>query len=123
MTTYTEPARPLEFLISEANGQLSREQVTIASGTAALVAGRVLGKITASQKYKAYDNTASDGSEVAAGVLAYDVDASAADKTVTAIVRLAEVKAGALGWGANDATGITAGTADLKAALVLTRAD
>ena len=61
MATYTEPARPLEFLVSEGNGQISRDQIVLVSGAGALVAGRVLGKVTASGKYKAYDNTASDG--------------------------------------------------------------
>ncbi len=46
MTTYNEPARPLEFLISEANGQLSRENVTLAVSQGDLVPGAVLGKIT-----------------------------------------------------------------------------
>lgn len=46
MTTYTEPTRPFEALLSEANGSLSRADVTIASGSGALVAGTVLGKIT-----------------------------------------------------------------------------
>ncbi len=88
-----------------------------------MLAGRVVGKITASGKYANYDNTAADGTEVAAGVLCYDAADSASDQEATIIARLAEVKAGALGWGANDATGITAGTADLAALLIKTRAD
>lgn len=122
MATYTEPARPLEFLVSEGNGQISRDQIVLVSGAGALVAGRVLGKVTASGKYKAYDNTASDGTEVAAGVLAYDTDATSADAAAVQIGRLAEVKAAGLGWGANDSTGITAGTADLAAKLIFARA-
>lgn len=122
MATYTEPARPLEFLISEGNGQISRDEVTVASGAGALKAGRVMGIVTSGGKYKAYDNGASDGTEVAAGVLAYDVDATSGDQAAVVIARLAEVKAAGLGWGANDSTGITAGTADLKAKLIFTRA-
>jgi hypothetical protein len=44
MTSYTEPVRPLEFLVSEANGQLSREQVTLAKSLGDLVPGTVLAK-------------------------------------------------------------------------------
>ena len=122
MASYTEPARPLEFLVTEGNGQISRDQIVLVSGAGALIAGRVLGRITASGKFKAYDNTASDGSEVAAGVLAYNADATSADAPAVMIGRLAEVKAAGLGWGANDGTGVTAGTADLQAKLIFARA-
>lgn len=46
MSTYNEPSRSLEFLTSEAPGQLSREQVTLAASQGALSPGAVLGKIT-----------------------------------------------------------------------------
>ncbi len=52
----------------------------------ALEAGAVLGKVTASGKYKAFDPAAVDGSEAAAGVLYGAVDASAADAEGVAIV-------------------------------------
>lgn len=124
MATYTEGAPPLEFLIWEAHPGFCREKVTVVSGTAAMKAGRVIGKITASGKFAHYDNAASNGTEVAAGVLMYDVDASAADAEVTVLRRgPALVKAGALGWGANDSTGITAGTADLALLDIIARAD
>lgn len=47
MTTYTEPMRPFEALLSEAPGTLSREKVTIITGAGVLPAGTVLGKQTA----------------------------------------------------------------------------
>lgn len=122
MPIYNEPNRPLEFLSSEANGQLSREQVIIAAAAPAMVAGTVLGRITASGKYTIYANGASDGTEVAAAVLAYDVADSASDQNATVIERLAEVKSSLLNWGANDGTGITAGTADLLAKNIKVRA-
>lgn len=46
MAAVNDTFRTAEFLVSEANGYRSRDQVTVAS-TAALAAGRVLGKITA----------------------------------------------------------------------------
>lgn len=49
MTTLTMGARPFEFLLSEAPGALSREQVTIASGAGVLEPGSVLGRITKRQ--------------------------------------------------------------------------
>lgn len=45
-TTFTETARDLAFLLSEGNGYVSRETITIASGAGKLQAGTVLGRIT-----------------------------------------------------------------------------
>lgn len=81
----------------EGNGKISRETITVLSGET-LQAGAVLGKVTASGKYKALDPAAVDGSEAAAGVLYDAVDASAADAEGVAIVRLAEVNAAELVW-------------------------
>ena len=92
-----------EFVVSEGNGKISRETITVLSGQT-LEAGAVLGKVTASGKYKALDPAAVDGSEAAAGILYDAVDASAADAEGVAIVRLAEVNAAELVWPA----GITA---------------
>jgi hypothetical protein len=65
----------LEFLLSEATGERSREVVTI-TGSAAFSAGTVLGKITATGKYTQHDESASNGTESAVAVLAVDVDAT-----------------------------------------------
>ncbi len=46
MTSYAEPARALEFLLSEASGTRSRENVTLAASQGDLPAGTVLGTIT-----------------------------------------------------------------------------
>lgn len=58
-------------------------QITVASGAnasgAALKRGTVLGRVTASDKYVTSVKTATDGSQVPAIVLAFDIDASAAD--------------------------------------------
>jgi hypothetical protein len=112
MATKTEPVHDGEFLISEANGHQSREEITVVSGQN-LVAGAVVGKITATGKYKIYDDGAVDGSEAAAGVLFGAVDAGAADKKGVIIERDAEVNGDLLNWGANNAGGITNGIADL----------
>ncbi|MCB1890374.1 MAG: head decoration protein [Rhodocyclaceae bacterium] len=86
----TEAARAGDFLIAEANGTLSRDEVTIVSGQN-LAAGTVLGKITASGKMTAYSNVAADGSQTAVGILYDAVDASAADAPGVMIARHAEV--------------------------------
>lgn len=119
MATYDEPARPLEFLSSEANGSRSREKGTVSSGNGTLLPGRVMAKL--SGEWVPYNNAAGDSSNVAAGILAYGVDATN-DVAATLIVRDAEVVSSLLGWGSNDGTGITAGTADLLALGIIVRA-
>ncbi len=89
------------FIKSEANGDLSRETVTIVSGSGKLIAGTVLGQITVGGKYKPYDNNNSDGSETAKAILVYDVDATSEDVAAVVIVRLAEVWTNRLQWAAS----------------------
>lgn len=112
---FNEGKHTAEFLLSEGNGSISREQVTIAAAAGALAAGTVLGKITASGKYAAYSNAASDGTEVAAGVLYAAAPDLATDQKAAAIVRSAEVLGAELTG--NDANG----TADLKALGIIVR--
>ena len=97
-----ESTHPGEFLISEANGDLSRENVTLLSGQN-LASGAVLGKITVGGKYKEFDPAASDGSETAAAILFGEIDASAGDKDAVIIDGLAPVIKSLLVW----KTGIT----------------
>lgn len=92
MTTKTEGPRALGFLLSEANGNRSRDNITIVSGAGVLVAGTVLGKITESDKYTDSPATGADGSQTAVAVLAYDVDATSADVKTVGITRDAEIK-------------------------------
>jgi hypothetical protein len=93
-----------EFIVAEGNGTISRETVTVLSGEV-LDAGAVLGRVTASGKYKELDPAGADGSEAAAAILYDAVDASAADAEGVAVVRLAEVHGEELVW----PDGITAG--------------
>lgn len=121
MTTQTESFHAEEFLLSESNGNRSREEVTIASGAGVLVAGTVLGKITSGGKYEVYDQQASDGTEAAAGILCRAIDATSADVAVAIIKRDAEVKADALTWTDGSPTDVTAGVADLLALGIIVR--
>lgn len=122
-TFQTEGMHTSEFLIDEEMGgaMRSREAITVVSGQN-LVAGAVLGKITASGKYAEYDNAAVDGTEVAAGILFSAVDASAADATGVALVRNCGYKKSVVTWktGALQAD-IDAGTADLEALGIIGR--
>ncbi|MEM1113273.1 MAG: head decoration protein [Pseudomonadota bacterium] len=103
MQKFTEPRHRGEHVISEANGSLSREEGVLVTGQN-LVVGTVLGKITASGSYTAFNQDASDGSQVAAGVLYGAVDASTEDKPCVVHVRSCELMAQALTWPA-DITG------------------
>ncbi|WP_414451502.1 head decoration protein [Burkholderia sp. 22PA0099] len=78
-----------EFLVSEGNGQISRERIVVKAGDA-LPAGQVLG-VTGTGEYAPYDNAASDGSEVAAAILYAALASSTQARPATGVVRLAEV--------------------------------
>jgi Bacteriophage lambda head decoration protein D len=125
MTTFTEPTRALDFLISEANGSRSRDQVTLTASQGALVPGTVLAKVTATGNYVLYDDDANGGTPgagVALAILCYPVENVAATQPITVISRDAEVDAAQLTWEAsNDAGEITAGKADLAAVGIICR--
>jgi hypothetical protein len=125
MSTYNEPMRPLEFVISEANGQRSRDQVTLLASQGDLVPGTVLAKITSSGKYVPYDDDANGttaGVGIALAILCYPAANSASDQSVTVIARDSEVDSALLTWEAsNDNTEKTAGIADLAAVGIIVR--
>ena len=103
-------------VLSESNGTLSRETVTVASGAGLLQPGMVLGKVTATGKYLPYDNAATDGTQSAAAVLFAEVNAASADVKAVVHVRHAEVWNSRLLWkSSNAAADKTAGLADLAA--------
>ena len=115
MSVKTEGNHDGEFILSEAAGHHSRKNVTIVSGQN-LVAGQVVGKVTATSKYKAYDDDNGDGSEAAAGILVCAVDASEGDMPGVIIDRDADVKDDLLVFAdTNDAGDIAAGKVDLEA--------
>ncbi|MCP5197540.1 MAG: head decoration protein [Gammaproteobacteria bacterium] len=121
MTIYNEPPYSCEAVLFEIP-ELSRENLTLVSGAGLVKAGTVLGQITASGKYTPYDDGFSDGSETAAAISLYEVDATAADVEVACIARLAAVQTAALQWHANvDATAQTAAYTALAAKTILAR--
>lgn len=100
MVAKTDHLGAAAFIKYEQGGDLSRETLTIVSGSGKLFAGTVLGQITVGGKYKPYDNNNTDGSETAKAILVYDVDATSADVAAVCIVRLAEVWKARLVWAA-----------------------
>lgn len=98
--------RTAHYLVSEANGYQSREAIVIASGAGKVLAGTVLGRVTASKKYVPWTAGASDGSQTAAAILYAPVDATSADARGVGTVRMSEIQADVLVWpnGTADAT-------------------
>lgn len=84
----TQGNQPLEFLLSQANGERSRDVVIVTGGI--YKAGTVLGKITASGKFTLHDAALTNVAQNAAAVLGYDVDATA-DHTGVVLARDCEV--------------------------------
>jgi hypothetical protein len=86
MSVLTQPPTMGDVLKYELNPNYTRETVTLLAGTYYPV-GAVLGRITASGKYKLATSGGSDGAQTATAVLLYATDASAADQEAVVIVR------------------------------------
>ena len=108
MPSIIEPINLGDLLKYEAPNLSSRDRATVASGQT-LALGTVVGVVTATSKLKAFDPAATDGTEIARGVIANDVDAALADRDDGLLIaRHALVARSALVW----PSGITA---ELKA--------
>ena len=104
MPTLTQAPNLGDLLKYEAPNLYSREQATVAVGQN-LPLGAVVGRVTATSKLKALDPSASDGTEIAAGVLAQAVDATLIDREdAILIARHAIVARHALVWPAGITT-------------------
>ncbi len=79
MTAITEGLNLGDLLKYEAPNLYSREQVTVVAGQN-LELGAVVGRITASAKFKVFDPAATDGSELPAGILLGACDATLIDR-------------------------------------------
>ena len=86
MTVLHQPATTGDVLKYEVDPNFTRETVTLLEGTNYPV-GAVLGRITASGKYKLATSGGSDGAQTAAAVLLYAVDASATDAIGVVVAR------------------------------------
>jgi hypothetical protein len=86
MTVLRQPATMGDVLKYEVNPNFTRESVTLLAGSNYPV-GAVLGRITASGKYKLATSGGSDGAQTAAAVLLYATDATAADAIGIVVMR------------------------------------
>ena len=86
MTVLQQPATTGDVLKYEVNPNFTRETVTLLTGTAYPV-GSVLGRITASGKYKLATHGGTDGAQTATAVLLYAVDATLADAVGIVVAR------------------------------------
>ena len=86
MTVLQQPATIGDVLKYEVNPNFTRETVTLLAGTAYPL-GAVLGRITASGKYKLATSGGSDGAQTAAAVLLIAVDATGADAIGVVLMR------------------------------------
>ena len=86
MTVLTQSPTLGDILKYELNPNFTRETITLLAGTAYPV-GAVLGRITASSKYKLATSGGTDGAQTAAAVLLSAVDASGADGPGIVIAR------------------------------------
>ena len=100
MTTKSMPARDLAFLMTESNGNLSRNSITIPSGTGEVVAGTVLGELTTTAGHYVpspdVETVGIEGAETATAILGYYIDATDQDVEVAVVDKDAEVKLGSL---------------------------
>jgi hypothetical protein len=98
MPAIQEPDNLGDLLKYEAPNLYSRDVATVVAGQN-LVLGTVVGRETATGKFKTLDPVATDGTEVAAGVIAADVDATLIDRDdALLIARHAIVARSALVW-------------------------
>jgi hypothetical protein len=103
MPTAIEPKNLGDLLKFEEASLYSRDEVTVAAGQT-LAIGAVVGRNTASNEIAALDPSASDGTEIAIGVMGEEVDAVPAPTQAVMIARHALVARQALAW----PSGITA---------------
>ena len=86
MTVLNQPPTMGDVLKYEVNPNYTRETITLLAGMPYPV-GSVLGRITASAKYKLATSGGSDGAQTASAVLLYAVDATLADAIGIVVAR------------------------------------
>jgi len=86
MPVLTQPPTMGDVLKYEVNPNYTRETVPLLAGMAYPV-GSVLGRITASGKYKLATSGGTDGAQTAGAVLLYAVDATPGDAVGVVLVR------------------------------------
>jgi len=111
---------PGECIISEGENGYSRTTVQVVAPVDTVYApGTVLGKVTATGDYVAYDPDAADGSETVAGVLIYQASGTS-DRVI--LNRHSQVKSDVIVWDETlTPAEIVTGTAELEALGIIAR--
>jgi hypothetical protein len=110
------------YLISEGNGDISREVINLTQHSETYVSGTVLGEVSISKNWSRYDSSASDGTETAKAVLWADVDASAGVTPGVITARMATVNKAELVFSDDqDDTAKEAAYVDLAAVNIIAR--
>ncbi len=121
MAAFTEPNNLKDFLVWEEERGYSRDEVTILSGED-LSIGEVVGEVTASGKYVAFNQDGEDGSQNAAGIVIDNYDASDGDIQGVIVARDAIIITSNLVWPSDiETTEITAALAQLAALGIIVR--
>jgi hypothetical protein len=123
MTVLTQSPSLGDILKYEVNSNYTRDTVTLLAGMPYPV-GSLLGKITASGKYKLATSGGADGAQTAVAVLLYAVDATLADAVGVVVARgPAIISRAALAYDAsvNDAAKITTKLGQLAAVGIIAR--
>lgn len=111
---YIEGKHTAEFIVSQANGDRSREAGVLKSGQK-VVSGELLGIETATGKYVAYDPAGTIvGSDTVAGISYDNYDATTSDIRIVIVVRDAEVRGSDLTYNEAVAGTVTTEIAGLK---------
>lgn len=119
--------RPLEFILNEGDGHISRDVAIIPAGTGKLLPGTVLGELTASKgsfiPSPETETVGEEGAENAKAILCYAVDATDHDAEAVIINVHAEVKTSLLVFDAsvNDAAKQAAKLEQLRAVHIKAR--
>ena len=123
MTVFTEPNNLGDFLVWEEERHYSRDEVVILSGQT-LALGEVVGKVTASGKYVAFNQDGLDGSQNAVGITIAAYDATSGDVAGVIIARDAIITTSNLVWPSDiEAAEITTALEQLAALGIITRGE
>lgn len=87
-----------DIVKDEGANRFSRDEDILASGSGVVKIGTVLGKVTASGKFKPHAPGASDGTQHAAAIILETTDATSADQIVVTLKRRAQVVTQNLVW-------------------------